>query len=240
MNKRRVFFVLIAAIILSQLFSILFGRWLTAKVSTLPLLSRYKLVSPQAPIVINTREEVRVSDSGDVQQALAAIRPKLSLLVSDNGGQVTVLGGALNLTSDGLFVTVKSAVDGQKLSNLKIKLDDGTLAPVVKLTPDNATDLVILKADLQNLPVADFASSKDASAGQRVILATPQLTNFPLCLRPVLLARRKEAGAKKTPICRVGLLPYRIATLCSREPRLPIPTARFWVCGMRGTLFPLT
>jgi len=178
MTKKQAVFILIAAVVLSLLFNVFFGRWLTAKVSTLPILSRYKLVSPQAPIVINTREEVRVSDSGDVRQALAAVRSKLSLLVSDSGGQVAVLGGALNLTSDGLFVTVKSAVDSQKLSNLKIKLDDGTLVSVTKLTPDNATDLVILKADTQNLPVANFASSKDAGVGQRVILAVPQLANF--------------------------------------------------------------
>jgi len=240
MTKKQALFLLIAAIILSQLFSVFFGRWLTAKVSTLPILSRYKLVSPQGPIVINTREEVRVSDSGDVQQALAAVRPKLSLLVSNNGGQVAVLGGALNLTSDGLFVTLKSTVDSQKLSNLKIKLDDGTLVSVTKMSPDSATDLVILKADTQNLPVANFASSKDAGAGQRVILAAPQLANFSAVFEAGFISHAQGSWSEKN-----ADMPSRTFTVQDSDTLLTgtavaDTNGRFWVCGMPGTLFPLT
>lgn len=197
MTKKQTIYILIAAILLSQLFNIFFGRWLAAKISTLPLLSRYKLVSPQGSIVINTRQEVRVTDSGDVQQALASVRPKLSLLISDSGGQVAVLGGALNLTSDGLFVTLKSAVDGQKISNLKLKLDDGTLAQVTKIYSDNATDLVILKCALQNVPVVDFASSKDAVLGQRVVLVLPQLANFAATFEAAFISQTQGGLTEK-------------------------------------------
>ncbi|MBX9837040.1 MAG: hypothetical protein K2X69_01870, partial [Silvanigrellaceae bacterium] len=60
-SKKLVLFIVLLAAVGSWLFSIFPGRYLEAKFSTWPLLSEWKILSPQAPIVINNRETIRVS-----------------------------------------------------------------------------------------------------------------------------------------------------------------------------------
>lgn len=178
MTKKQGYSLVIISVALALLMNILFGRFLAVKISTIPLLNRWKLVSPQTPIVINTREEIRVSDSGDVQQGANAVSPKISLVILNNSSQVTVLGGCINLTSDGLFVTSKSVVDSQKAANLYIKLDDGSIGQVSSETLDSPTGLVILKTSLNNVSVANLGDSKNLTAGQRLIFLAPSIASF--------------------------------------------------------------
>ena len=178
MSKKQASFIVLGAVVLSLAANILFGRVLAAKISTWPLLNRWKILSPEAPIVINTREEVRVNDAADIVQAVSSLRPKLSLVLSDAGGQITALGGAINLTSDGYVLTLKSAVGSQKVQNLFVKLDDGTVGTVSSETFDNATGVVILKTSLQNLSVVNLANSRDLSVGQRLLFLSPDLVPY--------------------------------------------------------------
>jgi serine protease Do len=177
-GKKAIYFLIFAAVAVSLFLNALFGRFIAVKISTWPLLNRWKLISPQAPIVINTRQEVRVSDTGDVQQVINSARPKISLLVSNASGQPAVLGAAINLTADGYFVTSKSAADAQKAQNLFIKLDDGRLGRVGTTTLDSATGAVILKTDLSGVPVAGLADSKNLLAGERLVFLAPGLQDF--------------------------------------------------------------
>jgi hypothetical protein len=175
MNKKQATFVILSAIVLSLLINILFGRYLTAEVSTISLFNRWKILSPQAPIVINTREEVRVNDATDLLKVISIARPKLSGIINVVGGQTLLAGNAENLTSDGLFLSSKQALSGAKQENLYIKLDDGSLAPITATFADPATNLVILKAALSNVPVANINSSQGLSAGDRIIFLAPTL-----------------------------------------------------------------
>lgn len=176
-TKKRIVSLMVLTVILALVANVLFGRWLAVKLSMLPVLNRYKIISPQTPVVINNQQTIRVSDSGDSQQALALARPKLSLVLSSSGGQVTVLGTAINLTADGLFVAVKPAPP-TPTEALTIKLDDGTLAPVIAEASDSGSNLVILKTAQQNDPTADLASSKNASVGQKLIFIAPGVPAF--------------------------------------------------------------
>lgn len=196
MTKKQSSLIILAAVVLSLLVNVFFGRWLSAKLSTWPLLNRLKLVSPESPIVINTREEVRVSDSGEIDQAVSKARSKVSLVVSNLGNQVNVLGGAINLTSDGYFVTVKSVVDGQKQQNLFIKLDDGTISQVTEVTRDPATGLEILKTNLNSVPVADLADSKNLISGQRIIFLGSTAFNFYPAFAASFVSQSEQAGGE--------------------------------------------
>ncbi len=177
-TKKSIAWIIIASVFFSLVVNLLFGRWLAVKVSTWPLLNRWKLVSPMAPIVINNREEIRVTDPSDPRRALDLLRPKLSLVVSKSGQQILPLGSTLNLTADGAFVTIKSAIANQKMADLLIKLDDGTIVQVTAIIPDSATELVILKTNAQNIATANLASSKDAAAGKYLVFVEPGLQNF--------------------------------------------------------------
>jgi serine protease Do len=178
MSKKQVTYILVLSIFLSLAINIFFGRYLGAKISTIPLLNRWKILSPQAPIVINTREEVRVSDTADVIKVVSLSRPRLSGIIAVNGGETLLIGGAVNLTSDGLFLTSKAVLTGVKLENLYIKLDDGALAPVASIVSDPASNLVVLKASLRNIQVANLGTSRTLSAGDRIIFLAQTLKNF--------------------------------------------------------------
>lgn len=175
MTKSQAAKILLCSTLLALLLNVLFGRWLSVKLSTWPLLNRWKILSPQAPIVINTREEVRVSDTGDILQAIDVAKSKLSAVLIKNAGQISYGGGAVNLTSDGLFLTTKSVIGNSKAENILLRLYDGTSLSVQAITDDPATDLVILKTAGTNVPTANLGSAKNLQPGSKVIFLANSL-----------------------------------------------------------------
>lgn len=178
MKNSQLLKIVLLSVISALLANILFGRYLTAKISTLPLLNRWKILSPQAPIVINTREEVRVNETKDILLVLSSVKPKLSAVIIKNPNQVSLAGTAVNLTSDGLFLTSKTLVDNAKPENLFVRLDDGTVGRVDFIFKDPATDLAILKAKINNVPVANIGESQNLVPGQKLIAVQSSLLNF--------------------------------------------------------------
>lgn len=178
MKERSLIGWLITSVVLSLFLNVLIGRWVAVRVSTLPLLNRLKLLSPQAPIVINTREQAQGGSYGDFRPAINSASPKLSLLLNFNNSQMSVLGGAVNMTSDGLFVTTKNVLGSQKPGTLWVKLYDGTKGKVTTAVVDPGSDLVILKTGLTGVPVAELGAKEDLQAGQLVALIQPDLADF--------------------------------------------------------------
>lgn len=171
MNKTQAFKIIILSVLCAWIFDLFLGRTLSAKISTLPVLNRLKIISPQAPIVINTREVIRTN--GDQSASASGIRSKLSILaaISENG--ISFLAGAVNLTSDGYFAT---GVMPEKLpQNLVVILSDGKSAKVSAVVPDPAAGLTFLKADLSSVPVAPLGQSSKISPGEQVIFAANSL-----------------------------------------------------------------
>lgn len=177
MSKKRTIYLIIACVIAAWLFDVLIGRSLTAKLSTMPVLNRLKILSPQAPIVITNRETVRVSDSTDIVQAASQIKSKLSSVVLVNSTSAEWAGTAVNLSSDGSFITAAGTF-GSKAGSYYILLNDGREAQITKTFPDPATSLVFFKADIQNVPVAPIGSSAGLAVAEKIILAQSSLQNF--------------------------------------------------------------
>lgn len=177
MQKKSVLYSIICSVILALVLNIFFGRVLSAKISTLPVLNKWNLISPQTPIVINNRETIRVSDSGDLLQAVNAAKPRLSAVVMVKDTEVTQVGTAANITSDGLFVTASStfASPGQ---NYSVQLPDGTVGAVSQLISDNATGLVFFKANLNSVPTTVFGSSQDLMSGEKILFLAATMENF--------------------------------------------------------------
>ena len=177
MSKKKITSIIVIAMIGTLLLNVLVGRWLSAEISTLPFLNHLKLLSPQAPIVINNREEVRVDDSTDVIQAASSIESKLSTIVIVQNGQVVTTGGAVNLTSDGMFFSVAGAfpVSG---ATYYVILNDGRQAPITQLVSDPATNLVFFQAALTGVPVSPLGNSGDLQTGQKVIFLLNSTQSF--------------------------------------------------------------
>src|SRR5258708_34748091 len=165
MSKIKVFNIIFFTILLSLFFNILFGRFLTAKISTWPPLNRWKIISPQTPIVITNTQEVRYSDGADVVAAVNAVKSKISTVVIGSGGSLTVVGGAVNLTSEGAFVTSANIFStlGETYS---VILNDGRSAKITATTIDPATGLVFFRAPLNNVSVAALGTSETLFNGE--------------------------------------------------------------------------
>lgn len=168
MEKKSFVKIIFGAVIVSVLVNVFFSRWITAKISTLPLLNRLKLLDPLAPIVINQRQEIRVADSDSLIEAVNKSKNKISILAVKNPDGLKVLGGAINLTSNGLFLTVRKVLPLKPSEELFAVLNNGRIAKVEIAGADSASDLVILKGEIENVPTASFGSSGDLQAGERV------------------------------------------------------------------------
>ncbi len=170
--------MIISAIILGWIFNITAGRVLIAKFSTWPVLNRWKILSPQAPIVINNRQTIRVSDSGDIAAAVNDVKSKISSVAQVSGNTLTTSGGAINLTSDGSFVTAAGTFKNKNQGVYYVVLNDGSSAKITEQVSDPATSLVFFKAALNNVPVANLDSSKNMSVGDKILFAQDSLQKF--------------------------------------------------------------
>lgn len=160
--------ILVTAVVLSLIANVFFGRWLSAKISTWPVLNRFKILSPQTPIVINQQQVVRTSDATDLLQAAGTAKSKLATVGwTDGNGNLNVVGAAVALTSDGLFVTGSPTFAANQ--KYFIILNDGTTAPVTTSTPDSVTGLVFFKAPAASISPADLGNSNDLLPGEKIL-----------------------------------------------------------------------
>lgn len=169
MNKKHSIYLITIAVIVSVIFQLFLTPTLLARLSVSSWLSKFKILNPQAPIVINTVKEVRVSDTGDVQQALGKLKPGISAIFMADSNGVKMTGGAINISSDGIFVSSKLALPANASAKYYVVLSDGTTKELNKEVLDPVTNLVFLKADLSNVPVANLVNSQDLEVGQKVI-----------------------------------------------------------------------
>jgi S1-C subfamily serine protease len=178
MSKKQAVGIIIAAVLVGWVFNLFAGRFLTAKISTWPLLNKWKILSPQAPIVINNRETVRVSDSGDIAAAASDVKSKISSIALVNGSAVIFSGTAINLTSDGSFVTAAGSFKAKAVGAYYVVLNDGTFAKIIQQTTDPATSLVFFKAQLSGVPAAGLGDSSQIAVGDKVLFTKDSLQKF--------------------------------------------------------------
>lgn len=192
-TKKQVFQIVALAIVCAWVLNIFAGRYLTAKISTLPLLNKWKILNPQAPIVINNREVVRVAGPGEFSEATAQAKSKLGLLVTLTDGKAQSVAGAVNLTSDGYFATARLS---QQPGSLAVVLSDGRNAPVTQIISDPAADVSFVKADIQNVPVASLAKSADLALGEQIIFVVNSLQSFEseVAVSFVTATQKSQAG----------------------------------------------
>ncbi len=157
------------AILLSLGVNILFSRWLTAKVSTLPILNKWHLLDPQAPIVIRETREIRVGPEGEVAPALEKLKVQVSEIGVMEKNHFSVLGNVLNFTEDGVFLTSQVLVN-PKISGLNIRLSNGKILPITKISADKTTGLAFLKVEVKGLSLVKLAGSEGLKLGTGLLL----------------------------------------------------------------------
>lgn len=175
--KLKITILFLSAVIVALVLDILFGRFLAAKISTLPILRKWNLVSPQAPIVINTREQIRESSKEDIQGAISKLKVRLANIVIDNQQNLQVTGSAVALSDDGIFATSQSAfpVSGASYS---LMLSDGQKFSIPSLTLEPGSKLVFFKINKTGLTPINISDLHEIVSGQEVFFIRPG--NMPL------------------------------------------------------------
>ncbi len=197
MSKKLIALIIALAILLSLLFNIFLGGYISASLSQIPLLSKYNIVKQQAPIVINRKETVRANDGTDILDAINSAKQRLAAIVSIKNGQVVRTGNALNITSEGAFVSVIGAFP-EAGSTYAVVLVDGRIAPITEQKIDPATGLVFFKATATNIPVVNFSSSKEVVVGQRVVKIEQTTRSFTPDAFPAFVTSAQIHTAEKT------------------------------------------
>lgn len=177
MKNKSSFWIIFTSIVLAFLLSVFFGNFTASKLAGMSFFNNWKIFRPEAPIVITTREVVTSPGSQNSIDASVAAKTRLSVVVSSDNGQVTVTGGAVNITSDGLFAAPAGDFPPQ-FQKYSVVLSDGRISAVNQKTTDPATGLVLFRTGIQNVPVAPLGNSEQLSSGDTVVLLMNSLQAY--------------------------------------------------------------
>lgn len=173
MRKLHVLLIILAATVLAVLIQVVFGNFLSARLSTLPFLRNLDLFDPRAPIVVTNREEVRVSDSNDAIETANSVKSKLSTVVYYEGSgadaRLIISGGALNWTADGYFITTAAALATAK-KTYAVVLNSGEIFPIKTVYFDTASGLAVLATDARGLAAIEPADAKNLRPGEKMLM----------------------------------------------------------------------
>lgn len=177
MNKKTIFFVIICSVALGGVSGWALMRFLLPRLNSIPVLVKYNLVPNSSPLVIHTREEIRVNEGSDAVAAIQKVKPWIVQIFSGPDlAHTQVYGAGLVLTSDGLIATTAGAWRGS--NQAYVKLYDGAVLPAVFKASDSQSDLVFIKVSGSGLPTASLGFPKDLQLGQRMIIISPSINDF--------------------------------------------------------------
>jgi S1-C subfamily serine protease len=169
MKRPKLICLLVATFLLSFVLTAFFGDWFVERVALLPLVRKYEIVKPRTPLVINTREEVRISDTSDLVAIANKSKDRLAALTEEASGVVRLRGNLVAISSDGWYLASKQSFGSKDPKGLFVKTENGTEA-VDQLVFDDFTDIVLVKTKLLSRAVMSIAPSRDFTAGDRVAL----------------------------------------------------------------------
>lgn len=176
MNKKQLVLTILVTAVIVWTADLLAGNYLSARLATSSLAQKYNLFNPQAPIVVTNRETVRVNNSNDAVQTAENSKSKVSSLVYYDNNKLVSTGSVTNWTSDGYFVTTKSALAPAGKVFAVVTLS-GDVFPVEASYADTASNLVILKTSAQGMAVLDPADTGDLRVGQQVVSIVNSIGN---------------------------------------------------------------
>ncbi len=177
MSKSRLVFVVIFTIVVAVLVEVLFGNYLAARLATWPVVRRFDIFKPQAPIVVTNKEVVRVSDTQDTVDAVGKVKSRLASVAILQNGQLVVTGSAVALTGDGYLLSTDATFNIKGVAYFAV-LNNGQSYPITALYSDPATTMVIFKINASGLNVSSFANSARIAPGQKLAMLANSATSF--------------------------------------------------------------
>lgn len=189
---KRIILIITLSVLCSLVLNVFLGDWVVAKVSTWHWVRKYHIVEPRAPLVINTREEVRVNDTNDLIASLNRSKTKVAAVVQTApDGSSKLVGAAAVMSADGLFLSSKLGLGDGKLETLRVVMTDGTTYPIESVIPDPVSNAVLVKTAASGFSVVSFANADEVTAGQRAILLGLEASGQPYFLTSYISSAEK-------------------------------------------------
>ena len=233
MNKRQLLKTILIAVVLTFLLNLFFGRFFAARLSTTPLFNKWNILSPQGPIVINTRQEIRVNDGEDILEAVSNIKSRLSLVVLMQNGQPSIAGYAVNLASEGLFLTQQS-VFTSKTGEYYVVLSDGRRSLIKEKIADPATSAVFFSADLNAVPVVTWGNSRELKPGEKIIAVNNSLQTSVPQVQVSFVSRSQADVYSQNFNADFPSRSFGFQASASLSPNLPLANAKGELVGITG------
>ena len=186
MNRKSVLFVILASIILGGLSGWFFVRLVAPKLNTVSFFRNINFLPSSSPLVINTREEIRVIEGSDSVAAIQRAKPWLvGILAGKDFSTTKVSSSGIFVTSDGVIATTKTALSelypidaNLPQQKFTVVVSDGRALPATFRALDPASDLVLLKAEGGNFATASFGQPRELKLGQRIIVLSASLGQY--------------------------------------------------------------
>ncbi len=154
-------------VVISFLLSSLFGPWFVERLAQNNWAKKYNILNTRTPLVINTREEVRISETQDLVAIGGKSKERVAALVrAETASSSQLLASLVAVSSDGWYIAPKQVLVGVPLEQLRVLSESGR-GVVSRLVVDPDTDLSFIKSDLAPRSVMPIAISSDLVPGSR-------------------------------------------------------------------------
>ncbi|HYF05276.1 MAG TPA: S1C family serine protease [Patescibacteria group bacterium] len=165
MTSKQRLSIIIASVFIAFALDVLFGGYVRAWVQSISFVKNLHIYTPDAPVIIEKKEQVIVRDEGDISAALQAnIRLLVTIYLRDKDG-LHRTGSGVFLSREGVIATSNEATPPGELSVVD---SEGRIFAVTKIYADPASRLVILQSTKQTDTVPDFITENNLKPGLKV------------------------------------------------------------------------
>jgi serine protease Do len=167
MTKRQLLIILLIAFFVGAIGSIFVGRFFIPQIASLTGWESLNSLVTNSPIVINRTTEVQLNDGVNMIELAKQVGNSTVSIYDGAEGRQVFRGLGVVLSSDGLIFTSKNAIGSNP--NVTVVLNDGRKFTALVRAADPKSDLAVITIEATGLATANFGSSFDLKAGQRVI-----------------------------------------------------------------------
>lgn len=154
--------------------SLIVQKYMAPYLSGKPVFKNFGFLRPDSPIVITKSELVRVNENVRLNDLIKQLSPKMVLILSGRGSLSTNFSPILSasgviVSADGIIAMDKSIFADKNLNHVAVT-SEGDILPLTTLARDPKSDLILVKAERNNLSAVDFGLAKEVAAGQQVVV----------------------------------------------------------------------
>lgn len=172
--------IIFGIILIAGISGVVTDHYLFPRLSVMSFFSKYDFLKKtnENTTIINKTEQVYIKEDSSINKITNQIAPSVVNIISynlDGKRQNFKNGTGLIVTSDGIIMSYNSAII---LGKYKVMTNDGNAYDGELLGIDSWSNLVFIKINASNLPVASFGNSDEYKAGEKLIAISNDLSEY--------------------------------------------------------------